>query len=121
MSHKIFTSFILLVLHGRCNGDKGSDDISAEEFEQKVLNAAGEQATNCGKVAISGSPLVVNTCVSDSFILNILFLTYCSQHTVLNIPFYAIYIKQGIDFKAETAVSMNAVTKFNKKTANKQG
>jgi hypothetical protein len=54
----------------------------------------GEQAINCSKVGIGDSPLVVNSCVSDSFIINI--------------PFYAVYIKQGIDSNVASAFTMNA-------------
>jgi hypothetical protein len=57
------------------------------------VDSVAEQAIYCGKVDIGDSPFVVNTCVSDSFIINI--------------PFYAVYIQQGIDSSVASAFTMN--------------
>lgn len=73
--------------------DFDSNNIYMEDFEQQVINVAGTQATDCGKVEINGSSLAVNTCVSDSF--------------VINTPFYSFYVVQGIDSSVAYGVSMN--------------
>ncbi|MFT5676241.1 MAG: hypothetical protein ACI808_002182 [Paraglaciecola sp.] len=64
-----------------------------EGFEQQVINLAGTQAINCGKFDINESSLAVNTCVSESYIINT--------------SFYSFYIVQRIDSSVAYAVSMN--------------
>jgi len=95
VAYKVIIFAVFLVLTNGCNsnGDPDSKFISIEEFEQQVLDSISEQATNCGKVDIGDSAYNVNTCVSDSFIINI--------------PFYAIYIKQGIDSSVAIAFTMH--------------
>jgi hypothetical protein len=95
MANKVLIVVFLLALTTGCNKSEGPDSafISIEEFEQQVLDSVTEQATNCGKVAIGDSPFVVNTCVSDSFIINT--------------PFYAVYIQQGTDSSVASAITMN--------------
>jgi len=83
---------VLLTLLSGCNDDD-YHPISLEDFEQEVINLAGTQAIDCGKVASNESPLAVNTCVSDSFIINK--------------SFYAFYSAQGIDSSLVYAVSMD--------------
>jgi len=96
MAYKFCICTVLLALSTGCNDNKGSDSkfISIDEFEQQVFDSVGEQAINCGKVDINDSPFLVNTCVSDSFIINT--------------PFYAIYIQQGIDSSVVSAFAMNS-------------
>lgn len=95
MAYKWFICAVLLALTG-CNSNESPDSkfISIEEFEQKLLDSVGEQAINCGKVNIGDSPYDVNTCVSDSFIINI--------------AFYAVYIQQGTDSHVASAFTMNS-------------
>ena len=95
MAYNWFICAVVLALTG-CNSNKDPDSkfISIEEFEQKLLDSVGEQATNCGKVNIGDSPYDVNTCVSDSFIINI--------------AFYAVYIQQGTDSQVASAFTMNS-------------
>jgi hypothetical protein len=95
MEYRTLICTIGLALLSGCNkGDDGELPISIESFEQQVIDSAGTQAIDCGKVDINESPFTVNTCVSDSFILNT--------------PFYAFYIVQGIDSNAAYAVSMSS-------------
>jgi len=96
MTYKLYIYTLLLALTTGCNDNKGSDSkfISIDEFEQQVFDSVGDQAINCGKVDINDSPFVVNTCVSDSFIINT--------------PFYAIYIQQGMDSNVASAFAMNS-------------
>ena len=93
VAYKLFVFSVLLALMTGCNNSDDSGFISIEEFERQVLDSVGEQATNCGKVDIGDSPFIVNTCVSDSFIINT--------------PFYAVYFKQGIDSSVASALTMN--------------
>jgi len=90
---KFFIFCVLVTLLGGCNEDD-IPTISLEDFEQEVINVAGTQAFDCGKVEINESPLAVNTCVSDSFIINQ--------------SFYSFYIAQGIDSTVAYAISMAA-------------
>ncbi len=75
-----------------CNEDD-IPPISLENFEQEVINVAGKQAIDCGKVGINESSLVVNTCISDSYILNT--------------PFYSFYMAKGVDSTLVYAVTMD--------------
>jgi hypothetical protein len=84
--------FFVIFLSG-CKDDN-PNPISMEYFEQQVTDEAGTQAIDCGKVDINESSLAVNTCVSDSYILNI--------------PFYSFYIVEGVDSTVAYAVTMSA-------------
>ena len=96
IAYKSCVFLIFLTLTVGCNkgNDPDSKFISIEEFEQQISDSLDEQATNCGQVDIGASPFNVNTCVSDSFILNM--------------PFYAVYIQQGIDSSVASAFTMNS-------------
>lgn len=91
MLHKFSIFCFLITLLNGCNDDD-IPPISLEDFEQEVINVAGIQAIDCGKVGVNESPLAVNTCVSDSFIINQ--------------SFYSFYTVQGIDSTVAYAVSM---------------
>ncbi len=92
MLYKIDIFCFLFTFLSGCNDDD-IPPISLEDFEQEVINVAGTQAIDCGKVEINESPLAVNTCASDSFIINK--------------SFYSFYIEQGIDSSIAYAVSMD--------------
>lgn len=92
MRHNSLTFCFLITLLSGCNEDD-IPSISLDNFEEEVINVAGAQAIDCGKVEINESPLTVNTCVSDSFIINQ--------------PFYSFYIAQGLDSSVAYAVSMD--------------
>ena len=92
MLYRIYTVFFFFALLCGCNDDENSP-ISMEAFEKRVIDSVGESAVDCGKVEINESTFTVNTCVSDSYIINT--------------PFYAFYIVQGIDSTVAYAVSMN--------------
>lgn len=92
MLYKIYIYCFLFTLLSGCNNDN-IPPISLEYFDQEVINVAGTQAINCSTVEINESPLVVNTCASDSFITNQ--------------SFYSFYIEQGIDSSVAYAVSMD--------------
>lgn len=102
MPYKIYIFCFLITLLSGCNDDNNdlitmdedTGSISMEDFEQEVINLAGTQAIDCGRVEINASSLAVNTCVSDSYILNI--------------SFYSFYIVQGIDSSVAYSVTMNA-------------
>ena len=93
MLYKYSVVCLILTLLIGCQEDK-DDFISMDEFGKTVQQTSGENATNCGKVSIDLSTYDVNTCVVDSF--------------TLNIPFYAIYIRQGTDSSVASGVSMNS-------------
>lgn len=92
MLYKIYIFCFLFTLLSGCNDDD-VHPILLEDFEQEVINVAGTQAIDCGKVEINESPLAVNTCASDSFILNK--------------SFYSFYIVKGTDSSVAYAVSMD--------------
>ena len=92
MLHKLFISCTLITLLSGCNDDD-IPAITMEDFEQEVINVAGAEAIDCGKVEINEPALAVNTCASDSFIINQ--------------SFYSFYIAQGIDSSVAYAVSMD--------------
>jgi len=90
--NKIYIFCFFVIFLSGCNDDDIAP-ISLENFKQEVIDVAGTQAIDCGKVEINESPLAVNTCVSDSFIINQ--------------SFYSFYIAQGIDSSVAYAVSMD--------------
>jgi len=90
--YKIFIFCFLFTLLSGCNDDD-TPSISLQDFEQEVINAAGAQAIDCGKAENNESALAVNTCASDSFIINQ--------------SFYSFYIVQSIDSSIAFAISMD--------------
>lgn len=92
MINKLFVLGFLVALLSGCN-DEDTPPITLESFKQEVINTAGKQSINCGNVEANASPLAVNTCISDSFILNQ--------------SFYSFYNEQGIDSTLAYAVTMN--------------
>ncbi|MGL1957451.1 MAG: hypothetical protein OCD00_09075 [Colwellia sp.] len=87
-STQLITPLLLGLLFG-C--DSSYDKPSLSDFEAKVIKAASINAIDCGKVGSQSSE--VNTCVSDSFIINM--------------PFYAFYNITGIDSLVTKAVTMD--------------
>ncbi len=94
--NKVFIICFWVVLLSGCNDDD-IESISMEYFEKQVIDIAGEGAIFCGEVDINEPTLVVNTCISDSYILNI--------------PFYSFYLVQGDDSIEAYAVTMDASSK----------
>ena len=80
-----------------------SNDVDTEEEEASVLNSvfddfisevktsAGNNSVECGQVKTSESDIETNVCVFESY--------------TNNIPFYAIYQRQGIDSFVAGAIS----------------
>ena len=90
MKGKILILIVLLTCSVGCQDD---DLETMTEFEKQIVKHTGTDAINCGTVGIGESALRVNTCATDSY--------------TLILPFYAIYLQQGFDGAAATAVSLN--------------
>lgn len=103
---KLTSSIVFALLLSACSGggggsggnDSKSPELPQQTFVDETERLAGEDAIDCGELAIGADPTAINECVADAF--------YAYQ------SFYAIYHYQGIDSNVATGFAYDGSTLY---------